>query len=190
MPLRNAVLWCNIVAMSERFRGEVRKASIEHVRTWEEGIKNPEAAKASLKLIKHILHEHGLSIGKRAHVLEVGSGLGLLLQEMRAAGINSVGVDARPRGEEKRLIGARIEQLPFGDALFDLVLSNAVFDANVYDQDQAAMLLEIARVLKIGGVLYLNGVWGVHNLKDFEKAGLVRISAQENQSWGALYKKQ
>jgi len=64
-----------------------------------------------------------------------------------------VGVDVKPRGDKKSFqIIARVEQLPFAEGSFDVVLSNAVFDKSVYTQYQDLMIGEIARVLKHGGI--------------------------------------
>lgn len=86
-------------------------------------------------------------------ILEIGSGKGVLLNLMRAAGANAVGLDINPRaGNDVLQTAGRVEYMPFADGSFDAVVSSAAFDAYVYDQNQKMMLKEIARVLRVGGV--------------------------------------
>lgn len=89
-------------------------------------------------------------------VLEVGSGRGSLLHELRSRGLDAVGVEtsaARIQDARARFGDLAIHQiagvtLPFQDATFDLVLSFDVFE-HIPDSD--AHLKEVRRVLKPGG---------------------------------------
>jgi SAM-dependent methyltransferase len=56
-------------------------------------------------------------------------------------------------GVEPELVRANLEQLPLGDAEFDLVISIQVLEHLL---DPAAAVRELARVLKPGGVLLLS----------------------------------
>lgn len=97
-------------------------------------------------------------------VLEVGCGIGTLLADLVAAGYHCRAVDASPqmvaatRAELRRrglashdvaVTLARVQQLPFGDAQFDAVVSTF---PTPYIYDPAA-IREIARVLRPGGRL-------------------------------------
>ena len=89
-------------------------------------------------------------------ILEIGSGRGTLLHQLRAEGFDVIGVEtSASRIEESRqLYGPLpIEQisgttLPFHDAQFDLVVSFDVLE-HIADTDQH--LAEVVRVLKPGG---------------------------------------
>ena len=101
------------------------------------------------------LEELGVAIPTDAKILEIGSENNVFLQYLQKSGLDAVGVDAKPRGERtENIVRARIEQLPFPDETFGLIISNAVFDSDVYHQDQLAMVKEIARVLKHGGIYF------------------------------------
>jgi SAM-dependent methyltransferase len=95
-----------------------------------------------------------------ARVLEIGSGRGGLLQELRARGVSAIGIEpgaflareARARHGSlplARMSGAR---LGFADASFDLVISFDVFE-HIADSD--AHLAEVRRVLAPGGAYAL-----------------------------------
>ena len=93
-------------------------------------------------------------------LLEIGTGRGTLLNELRARGLDVIGID----NSADRVAEARarygpipIEQsagtlLPFPDATFDVVLSFDVFE-HIADSD--AHLAEVRRVLKPGGFYLL-----------------------------------
>jgi ubiquinone/menaquinone biosynthesis C-methylase UbiE len=104
------------------------------------------------KMFQFKLKDLGVPLNKDTKVLEVGSGNAMHLNALRDHGVDVVGVDARPRGESGPQVAARVEQLPFQDEAFDVVVGIAVFDTDVYNQDQAMMFKDVARVLKKGGV--------------------------------------
>jgi ubiquinone/menaquinone biosynthesis C-methylase UbiE len=87
-------------------------------------------------------------------ILDLGCGDGQLTQRLAATGAHVLGVDASPemvaaareRGIEAEQANA--ESLPFHDATFDAVFSNAALHW-VHDHD--AMLAQVHRVLKAGG---------------------------------------
>jgi SAM-dependent methyltransferase len=97
-------------------------------------------------------------------VLDVGCGQGIDLIRYAREGARVTGVDLTPRHAELALqhlgcVGAQgnvvvgdAEDLPFGDASFDLVSSNGVLH---HTPDMLAALREIARVLRPGGRLVL-----------------------------------
>jgi 2-polyprenyl-3-methyl-5-hydroxy-6-metoxy-1,4-benzoquinol methylase len=93
-------------------------------------------------------------------VLEIGSGRGALLQELRSRGVNVTGIEpaAALAADARRLHGAlplaRMSgtALGFADAAFDLVISFDVFE-HIADSD--THLTEVRRVLRPGGAYAL-----------------------------------
>jgi ubiquinone/menaquinone biosynthesis C-methylase UbiE len=87
-------------------------------------------------------------------ILDLGCGDGQLTQRVTATGAHVLGVDAsadmvaaaRERGIEAEQASA--ESLPFHDATFDAVFSNAALH---WVRDHDAMLSQVHRVLKPGG---------------------------------------
>jgi ubiquinone/menaquinone biosynthesis C-methylase UbiE len=94
-------------------------------------------------------------------ILDCGCGTGNNLSLLRQFG-HPVGIDltwtglafARGRGE-RAVAQASATSLPFADASFDLVTSFDVIYA-LADQDEAAALAEMIRVLRSGGSLVIN----------------------------------
>ena len=88
------------------------------------------------------------------YILDLGCGDGQLTQRIAESGAHVLGVDASPamvaaareRGVEAEQ--AKAEMLPFRDATFDAVFSNAVLH---WVRGQDAMLEQVHRVLKPGG---------------------------------------
>ncbi|MEP7055467.1 MAG: class I SAM-dependent methyltransferase [Actinomycetota bacterium] len=102
--------------------------------------------------------------GPGARVLDYGCGDGTTVRLLRAAGFDAYGVDIRWRGAdygdieatdlgvEKRLRYYDVaELLPFEDHMFDVVISDQVFEHVV---PMAAALRELARVMRPGAVMY------------------------------------
>jgi ubiquinone/menaquinone biosynthesis C-methylase UbiE len=88
------------------------------------------------------------------YILDLGCGDGQLTQRIQSSGARVLGVDASPQMvEAARARGieaeqANAEQLPFRDATFDAVFSNAALH---WVREQDAMLAHVHRVLKPGG---------------------------------------
>lgn len=105
----------------------------------------------------------------RDHVLDVGCGTGLVTRyvaERVGADGRTVGLDHTPfmlnagrvasvKHPQIEWSEARMEQIPFPDGTFDLVLSNQAWQ---YATDRTATFREIRRVLKSGGKL-AGSVW-------------------------------
>jgi len=112
-------------------------------------------------------------------ILDLGCGDGQLTQRIAATGARVSGVDASPQMvAAARLRGieaeeASAEALPYPDASFDAVFSNAVLH---WVRDQDAMLAQVRRVLKPGGrfVAEMGGHGNVAAILVALKAVLVR----------------
>jgi|SRR3989338_1788338 len=133
-------------------KGEIRKYPVDSPKNWEGDDKDEKDASLNYGIFERELRKYGVDLAK-SKVLEVGTGNNTFLNYVRKQGVDIIGVDARPRGEKsKALIASRVEQLPFRNETFDVVLSAGVFDGSTYHQDQRAMLDEIRRVLKENGL--------------------------------------
>ncbi len=106
-----------------------------------------------LEAIKILVKKFSVGSMEHKKILEVGSGDGSLVNYAKSQGLNMMGVDVRPRREDKSSqVIARIEQLPFPDESFEVIFSYLVFDSKSYIQDHELMVQDIARVLKKGGI--------------------------------------
>lgn len=119
----------------------------------EEVIPNQVAAQKIFMNVEGALMDARVALPQKAKILEIGTGTGTLLKYMLERQYDVVGIDARPRNSvDLPVAKARIERLPFADKTFDALVSSAVFGNYFYDQDQAAMMREILRVLKPEGI--------------------------------------
>lgn len=100
-----------------------------------------------------------------AHILDFGCGYGRTLAELSDAGYAALtGLDfsqslvERGRAEHPGLdlIAYPGGQLPFPDNSFDAAVMLGVFTCMAETKTQAEALMEIRRVLRPGGVLYIN----------------------------------
>jgi len=102
---------------------------------------------------------------KERSILDVGCGYGRTLSELYNHGFkNLTGIDYSQgminRGLKSypylNLIKNDGESIPFHDNEFDAVLLIAVLTSNIKDEEQENLISEISRVLKDGGILYIN----------------------------------
>jgi|GEM_PF-2640495 SAM-dependent methyltransferase len=145
----------------EKYGKDIRRPGWEDAGdSWEDV--DQELMEVRYAQLTRALQEHGISLDASKKILEVGSGKGFFVDYLRKQGLDAVGVDARPRSElQIPQAAALIEQLPFADETFDVVFSAAVFDGDVYRQNQRKMILEITRVLKKDGV-YFSSTDSIH----------------------------
>ncbi|HQV83497.1 MAG TPA: class I SAM-dependent methyltransferase [Ornithinibacter sp.] len=113
------------------------------------------------KLIAVVRHALGVQRLDGLRALDVGCSAGFIADELALAGATTTGVDidepglakARARfGERVDFRVARGEALPFDDDTMDIVVLNHIYEHVV---DPEAVVADIHRVLRPGGVLYL-----------------------------------
>jgi SAM-dependent methyltransferase len=146
------------------------------------------------------LHAHVLEAMKRARlatgvqILDAGCGTGGLIKRLSAqfSSVGWAGVDVNPEAvaiARQRTAGETVDcrvgsitALPWGDDCFDAVLS---MDVLYHVEDDALALRELFRVLKPGGMCWLNlpahpWLWSYHDvatsaLRRYERSGLLRL---------------
>ena len=92
-----------------------------------------------------------------ARVLDAGCGQGTLLAELATyrPDLKLTGIDVAPAGEARgfTLMSGDILHMPFPDGEFDFVFSRQVIE---HIADNTGVIREFARVLKVGGTLYVD----------------------------------
>ena len=115
---------------------------------------------------------------QQARILDYGCGYGRILAELSQAGFqNLAGVDfseamlARARAVTPRpeLVRNDGHSLPFKDDCFDAVLLLAVLTCIPDGDKQRSLLLELERVLRPGGLLYISDVLVNDDLRNRER---------------------
>ena len=104
-------------------------------------------------------------VDKSAHILDFGCGYGRTMVQLHEAGYTDVaGIDfssalierGRKEYPELDLTAYPGGPLPYEDNTFDAASMLAVFTCLLETKEQAETLLELQRVLKPGGLLYVN----------------------------------
>ena len=121
----------------------------------------------------------------RARILDHGCGYGRVLDQLSAAGYReAVGTDfaknmlaqCRSKYPQLTVVLSDGQTLPFRDRSFDAVLLFTVLTCIPGDSDQRALLTEVKRVLRRGGILYISDV-----LINSDKRNLERYERHANQ---------
>lgn len=149
-------------------------------------------------------------VRENMNILDYGCGYGRTLSELYNSGFNNlVGVDFSQgminRGlrlyPHLKLIKNDNGKIPFPDKFFDAVILIAVLTCIADDKEQYGLISEILRVLKDGGILYINdfllnedprnierynrykekyGVYGVFEIIGTKAVAVVRHHAKEH----------
>ena len=144
-----------------------------HASSWDEMLKYEEKTSQLSEAVKWF------ELTKGDSVLDVGTGTGILLPLIRdAIGPKGVliGFDFSIRmlekavhrkcSGEKILVNASVESLPFQPDLFDRIIC---FSAFPHFTDKAKALVEMVRVLKSGGFLFIAHLKSVEELNQFHR---------------------
>jgi len=104
-------------------------------------------------------------VNKNAHILDVGCGYGRVLNKLSSRGYqNLYGIDISEKmieraAENHPSLNVKVkkdEKIDFEDNYFDAVIVLAVLTCIIKDEEQQKFINEIKRVLKPGGVIYIN----------------------------------
>ena len=126
-----------------------------------------------------LVDEFVARLPKKARVLDVGAGEGVLVDRYRARGCNITGVDAHYRSAHVKK--ASLASLPFEDGAFDAVLCLDVLE-HLNLLEQAPALRQLRRILTDDGALLLSvpNLAHLHSRVRFMLAGVLsRTSALE-----------
>jgi ubiquinone/menaquinone biosynthesis C-methylase UbiE len=149
-----------------------------------------------VRYMKETLDSLGLSGGARG--LDIGCGHGWYACEMAALGYEMTGIDrsptqirmaqryAREQHVECRFLLADAAELPFDDGHFDFVYAINVLHHVVDPHRQRQVLAEIVRVLKPGGVFFLQEINTMNPLFRFYLGyvfPLIRGIDEGNERW-------
>jgi len=144
-----------------------------HASSWDEILKYGERISELSEVINWFRLAEGHS------VLDIGTGTGILLPLLREAILikgKLIAIDfsfkmlemakLRQCPGEKILINATVESLPFQSDLFDRIIC---FSAFPHFHNKARALLEMVRVLKSGGALFITHLKSVEELNQFHQ---------------------
>jgi SAM-dependent methyltransferase len=122
-------------------------------------MKNNLSYNTDLKM--KIVREYGFELNSHSIILDFGCGSGKYVKELRDHGYQAFGCDIKMKDEENvdtrfmlqsnilRSIDQKYYKLPFEDNIFDLVISDQVFE---HVKNYSETISEIARVLKPDGL--------------------------------------
>jgi 2-polyprenyl-3-methyl-5-hydroxy-6-metoxy-1,4-benzoquinol methylase len=118
------------------------------------------ASPAKIRSALHLLGEAGKLIKGRGRLLDIGAGRGELLQAAIEAGWSAVGIEPSAsfaeqisRHSQAEVRQDSLEDCHFESESFDVVILSAVLE-HLYDPSRT--IGEIARILRPGGVLFLD----------------------------------
>ena len=143
-----------------------RDGAAEQGDLWSERANDWAAGMEPLMVPVYLAALERLKLASEARLLDAGCGAGRFLRLVAATGIGAElsGIDAAPALVDiarERVPGGDfqvgdLEELPYGDASFDVVTS---FNALSYATDPATALAEAARVTRLGGKVFI-ATWG------------------------------
>lgn len=110
-------------------------------------------------ILRSRIESHEAESGRRARLLEVGSGDGYMGSLLIKCGFEVVCTDPQPRDPRHcEIIETTSDELPFADDEFDVIFSSNVLE---HIENLDAALAEQTRVLKPGGLMIhsVPGVW-------------------------------
>lgn len=146
-----------MVEKATDFGFDPRKNRVDFLPGWEDQINNAAQAEETFSHLQGWLKIAGIELPSNPTILELGSGRGILTRYLIDAGYDALAIDARPRGDLTIPVAvAKMEQLPFPNNHFNLVLGFNIFDPDVYEQNILLILKEVERVLCQGGVAFLS----------------------------------
>lgn len=118
-------------------------------------------------------------------IIDVGCGNGRLLELFKGENINYTGVDisdrlinlARKKHPDNNFVVADNLNLPFSDNNFDKVFSIAVLHTIPSNQLREKAIIELKRILKPGGFLFITvwDVWRKDTLPEFLKYSFLKL---------------
>jgi len=116
---------------------------------------NENDAEAIWRLLKKALETAGKSnVFKNPTVVDLGGRYAEFSKYLNAEGINCISIDIEnlrttPNSNQVR---ADMYKMPFADESIDIITAIGSLDSKIYKHDFPKLLLEIARVLKKGGI--------------------------------------
>lgn len=142
---------------------------------WEPFKNSPERDFSSTEHYR-ALNERGLLPPKGARVLEAGCGYAHIVRSLDELGYDAVGLDyaegairlSSERWPSLELVHGNLEEMPFDDDSFDLIISLGAIEHNVDGPERS--LHDMLRVLKPGGVMYCS----VPCISTYRKLGALR----------------
>lgn len=141
---------------------------------------------------------HRMTAAVRGQVLELGCGTGRITMPLAHEGVRMVGVDRshemlararrrvtrQRRGRKPRLVRADIRALPFGEAVFPMVIAPyGVLQSLLSERDLRATLAEAARVVQPDGIFGLELVADLPSWGEYAK----RVSLRGRRGAGGAH---
>lgn len=159
--------------------GQLKQQQQNYDNTWQYGLEAGKEQRGNLTVNLEFIETVGLA-AEGVRVLELGCGIGSIVNELTDKGCRAIGTDISNKAIEygKRkypnvdLRVAAAEKLDFEDGAFDIVMS---FDVIEHLKEVDEHIQEVSRVLTDGGYYvlqtpnkYFNSVFETIKLKSFE----------------------